>query len=252
MNKSRTPWTPEEDAVLTELYYKNLMPAEISAQIGRSVASVDTRRRKLGLDREFRFEKVPAPDDLRERARTMSVSQLVEFYDRSRSVISRWLHENKIPHIIGRRGKAIPKNFAFIAKTKTQAELARFYGTDPRTVRGWCLEVNVEPMTHRDAIVNRAQQLEKEAKEKAHEARREFSTKTKMVAADAAHYLRRYYRNVFRTDILMFEQSSKTWGDAYEIQHRGFNQYYVEGKGVLWLDDLIALAEARGFKQEGM
>ena len=252
MDKSRTPWTPEEDAVLTDLFYQKYSFVEISKKIGRSLAAIDTRRRRLGLDIEYKSQKFPMPDDLEERARTMSVSQLVEFYDKSRTVICRWLHENKIPHIIGRRGKAIPKNFALIAKTKTQAELARFYGTDPRTVRGWCLETNIQPMTHKDAVINRMQRYEDEVKEKAHEVRREFNTKTKMVAADAAHFLRRYYHNVFRTDILMFEQSSKTWGDAYEIPHRGFNQYYVEGKGVLWLDDLIKLAEAKGFKQEGM
>ena len=59
MSKSFTPWRPEEDAILTELYHKNLTYPQIAEVIGRSADAVDTRRRKIGLKREFVSHKSP-------------------------------------------------------------------------------------------------------------------------------------------------------------------------------------------------
>jgi hypothetical protein len=81
-------------------------------------------------------------------------------------------------------------------------------------------------------------------------ARREFNGRTKLMAAEAAHFLRRTHPSVHRADIKMYEQSSHTWGDVNNVPHRGINQYFVSGKGMMWLDDLIAYAQAKGFKMK--
>jgi hypothetical protein len=54
-------WTPEEDAKLKELYAANLMPAQIARAIGRTANAIDSRRRKLGLKRDFVPERAPSP-----------------------------------------------------------------------------------------------------------------------------------------------------------------------------------------------
>jgi hypothetical protein len=242
-------WRPEEDAKLKELYENNLMPAQIARAIGRTVSAVDSRRRKLGLTREFVMEVAPPPEDLAERIKTMNVSQLAQFYNRATSVIVRWMRELQLTRqVVGVRKKAVPANLAQTAEVMTQAELSRLYNTDPRTIRGWLQEAKVAAVTTQE----RNAQLTKPDPVKAEPAvevpRREFNGRTKLIAVEAAQFLRRSHQSVHRADIQMYEHTSQTWGDVHNVAHRGVNQYFVAGKGVMWFDDLIVYAETNGFK----
>lgn len=242
-------WTPEEDAKLKELYAANLMPAQIARAIGRTANAIDSRRRKLGLKRDFVPERAPPPDDLKERLLVMNVSQLVEHYGRARSVIVRWMRELQLERaVVGVRKRAIPANFHKMAPTMTRAELMRLYNTNFVTVRGWLEELGVTPLSMLDRRAQMAKPVPVKIEEECTVPRREFKGHIKLIAAEAAHFLRRTHACVHRADIAMYEQSSHTWGDVNNVSHRGINQYFVAGKGVMWLDDLIAYAETKGFK----
>jgi hypothetical protein len=242
-------WTPQEDAKLAELYAANLMPGQIARALGRTVNAVDSRRRKIGLKRDFVVEKTPPPDDLAERVKTMNMTQLVEHYGRARTVILRWMRELQLTQIMaGVRKKAIPANFHKMAVTMTRAELMRLYNTNHVTVRGWLEELGVTPLSMLERRAQIAKPVPIKIEEECTVPRREFKSHTKLIAAEAAHFLRRTHQSVHRADIQMYEQSSHTWGDVNNVPHRGVNQYFVSGKGVMWFDDLIAYAETKGFK----
>jgi hypothetical protein len=244
------PWRAEEDAILTELYHKNMTYAEIAQVLDRSADAIDTRRRKIGLKREFVSHKTPPPDDLREMARIMNVTQLVKHYGRIRSVVVRWMNELNLTEIVvSARGrhKSIPENFSKMAPTMTCAQLMRLYGSDRRTIKGWLKEMGLTPVskTERYAEVTKFVPADTEVEQTA--ARREFQGHTKLIAAEAANFLRRTHPSVHRADIRMYEQSAHTWGDVKNVPFRGVNQYFVAGKGIMWIDDLIAYAQTKGF-----
>ena len=251
MSKSFTPWRPEEDAILTELYHKNLTYPQIADVLGRSADAVDTRRRKIGLKREFVSHKSPPPDDLREMARTMNVTQLVKHYGRIRSVVLRWMDELKLTEVlVSSRGRkrSVPDNFHVMAPTMTCAALMRLYGSDRRTVKGWLKETGIASIPKTEWYAKTDTFVPDEVKGDEPVARREFSGHTKLIAAEAANFLRRTHPSVHRADIKMYEQSAHTWGDVKNVPFRGINQYFVSGKGIMWIDDLIAYAETKGFK----
>lgn len=253
MDNSFTPWSAEDDATLVDLYEKKLTHAQIAQALGRSIDAIDGRRRKLGLKRGVVIRKAQAPDDFEEMAKTMNMTQLAKHYGRVRSVIARWVEDLELTELaIDPRGrvKAIPHNFSKMAPTMTRAELMRLYNTDRITVMGWLKEVGISCQS----ITERRAQNAKAAPVKIEEdnlvVRREFTGRTKLVAAEAAKFLRRVHASVHRADIKMYEHSSHTWGDVKNVPHRGVNQYYVAGKGIMWLDDLIDYATSKGFKMK--
>lgn len=249
MDNSFTPWRPEEDAILIDLYENKLTHAQIAEALGRSVDAIDGRRRKLGLKRGVIIRRMLPPDDLAELSQTMNLTQLVKHYGRARSVVSRWMEELELTAIVtGGRKKAIPPTFCKMAPTMTRAELMRLYNADRITVMGWLKETGLTPMSRVDWLAQNAKPTPLKIEEDGEVARREFSGRAKMIAAEAARFLRRYHASVHRADIKMYEHSPHTWGDVKNVPHRGVNQYYVAGKGVMWLDDLIAYAETKGFE----
>jgi len=251
MSNSFTPWRAEEDAILTELYHKNLTYAQIAEVLDRSADAIDTRRRKIGLKREFVSHKSPPPDDLRELARTMNVSQLVKHYGRIRSVVVRWMNELQLTEVVvssSGRKRSVPDNFCTMAPTMTCAQLMRLYGSDRRTIKGWLKETGTTAVSKTERYAEITTRISVEIKKEELVARREFSGHTKLLAAEAAQFLRRTHPSVHRADIRMYEQSSHTWGDVKNVPYRGVNQYFVSGKGIMWIDDLIAYAQTKGFK----
>jgi hypothetical protein len=249
MVKRLSTWQPEEDAMLKELYENNMASEQIAQALGRTVESVDNRRRKTGLKRNFVLEKVPPPDDFVGMLNTMNVSQLMKHYGHARSVICRWIFELELTTIVrGGRKKVIPSNFDTVAPTMTCAELTRLYNANRATIVGWLRERGITPLSIWDRRELNANPVPAKTEEDTPATRRELSGRTKLVAVEAAKFLRRYHPSVHRADIKMFEHSSHTWGDVNNVPFRGVNQYYVAGKGIMWSDDLIAYAESRGFK----
>jgi hypothetical protein len=253
MDNSFTPWNAEDDATLIGLYENKLTHAQIAEMLGRSIDAVDARRRKLGLKRGVIIRKAQTPDDFEEMAKTMNMTQLAKHYGRVRSVIARWVEELELTEIIvDRRGtvKAIPHNFSKMAPTMTRAELMRLYNTDRTTIAGWLREVGISCQSITERRAQNATSVPTKIEDNGPVVRREFTGHVKLTAAEAARFLRRFHASVHRADIKMYEHSSHTWGDVNNVPHRGVNQYYVAGKGILWLDDLIAYATSKGFKMK--
>lgn len=253
MDNSFTPWQPEEDAILIELYENKLTHAQIAQALGRSVDAIDGRRRKLGLKRGTVIRRMPTPDDLLELAKTMNVTQLTKHYGRARSVVYRWMEELELTEVVvDQRGrtKTVPHNFQKMAPTMTRAELMRLYNTDRLTIIGWLREAGISCQSITERRAQNAKSAPVKIEEDGTVARREFNGRTKLVAAEAARFLRRFHSSVHRADIKMYEHSSHTWGDVKNVPHRGINQYYVAGKGIMWLDDLIDYATSKGFKMK--
>ena len=249
MDNSFTAWRPDEDAKLTGLYENNLTHAQIAQALGRSVDAVDSRRRKLGLKRDFVPRKAPPPEDFEEMAQTLNVTQLVKHYGRVKSVVTRWMYELQLTEIdTGKRKKVIPPTFCKMAPTMTRAELMRLYNANRMSVLGWLKETGITPLSKTEWREQSDNPAPLKIEEESTVPKREFNGQTKLIAAEAAHFLRRTHQSVHRADIRMYEQSSHTWGDVKNLPHRGVNQYYVSGKGVMWLDDLLAYAAIKGFK----
>lgn len=248
----RFDWTSEKEIRLAELFHQMLPPSKIAEELGVTAASVDSRVRKLGLTRPKKHPAYIVPDDFEERAKTMNITQLARFYERGRDTVTKWFKIKDIPcdENLAKRGKAIPKSFEKIATSLTRSDLAKFYNSDLRTIRGWLEETGITPLTPEEKRMREPVTAKDILDPTPQEPRREFKSKEKLIAAEAAQYLRRTHANIHRADILMFENSSQTWGDVNQIKHRGINQYYVSGKGVMWLDDLIAYAESKGYKQK--
>jgi hypothetical protein len=112
----------------------------------------------------------------------------------------------------------------------------------------WLKEVGITCQSITERRAQNAKPVPAKIEEDTPVARREFSGHMKLTAAEAAQFLRRFHASVHRADIKMYEHSSHTWGDVKNIPHRGINQYYVAGKGIMWLDDLIDYATSKGFK----
>jgi hypothetical protein len=251
MDNSFTPWRPEEDAILIELYENKLTHAQIAQALGRSIDAIDGRRRKLGLKRGVIIRRMLPPDDLAELSQTMNLTQLVKHYGRARSVVSRWMEELELTAIVtGGRKKAIPPTFCKMAPTMTRAELMRLYNADRTTIAGWLREVGISCQSITERRAQNATSVPTKIEDNGPVVRREFTGHVKLTAAEAARFLRRFHASVHRADIKMYEHSSHTWGDVNNVPHRGVNQYYVAGKGILWLDDLIAYATSKGFKMK--
>ena len=251
MDNSFTAWNAEDDATLIGLYENKLTHAQIADMLGRSIDAIDARRRKLGLKRGVIIRKASTPDDFQEMALTMNMTQLAKHYGRVRSVIARWVEELELTEIIvspAGRPKAIPHNFTKMAPTMTRAELMRLYNTDRLTVMRWLKEVGITCQSITERRAQNAASVPTKIEDNGPVVRREFTGHMKLTAAEAAQFLRRLHASIHRADIKMFEHSSHTWGDVNNVPHRGVNQYYVAGKGIMWLDDLIDYAKTKGFK----
>lgn len=72
--------------------------------------------------------------------------------------------------------------------------------------------------------------------------------------ADAAHYLRKFYPNVFTCALVLTEYGGEdrktvvTWGDKNGVMDGGRGHYYVHGPGVLTHDEVVSLALTHGWR----
>lgn len=66
--------------------------------------------------------------------------------------------------------------------------------------------------------------------------------------AQAAHYIRRWFSNVHRADILETE-TGITWGEMRGLPDKGKGKYFVGGLGIVANDDVVEIARARGWRE---
>ena len=90
----------------------------------------------------------PVPDDFAEVAPTMFINQLTKHYRTGLTVVYRWLKEtgvqtSKAPNPAQFKVLPVPADFAELAPTMVNAELARHYRSSYKTIRRWMEESGV-------------------------------------------------------------------------------------------------------------
>lgn len=179
-------------------------------------------------------QRRPMPADFRERALTLSLSQLYRHYGAGHSTVARWVREaNLRRNPRPPRTVRMPADFAEAARGLTIAQAATMFNCHTSTARRWFVLVGVVPkdtrhVTHRPVI------------------RAELDA---TVAGCAAQHLRRFYQNVHRADLRLTEGSRKTWGDEKGLPDGGRGFFYVAGLGTMPDYEMIALARDHGFEE---
>lgn len=253
---SNTPvrqWTPEQEATLLDMYNSGASWKEIAEKLECSIASAEARADKLGVIRRQAggVQPTPIPDDFTENAKVMTRTQLCQHYNVTPRTVWKWIYRLDADYI-DRKTYGIPADFSERAKEMTKAELGRHYIKDGSTIQRWLAALNITAKKYehpnagrRNKIVEeRVKRSQPEVKDWRHKV---FTNQMRSEAAAAAHFLRRHYGSVFRCDIKMWESKPGTWGDARGLFDHGRNQYFVSGKGTMWLDELIELARSHGF-----
>lgn len=180
-------------------------------------------------------QRRPMPADFRERARTMSLSQLYKHYEAGHSTVARWVREaNILRNPRPPRTVRMPADFAEHARGLTISQAATMFNCHTSTARRWFVLVGIVPKDTRHVVHRPVMRAELDA----------------TTAGRAAQYLRRFYPNVHRADLRLTEGSKRTWGDEKGLPDGGRGFFYVTGPGVIPEHEMIMLARDHGFEVE--
>ena len=131
----------------------------------------------------------------------------------------------------------VPTDFSVRGREMTLNEAAKHYGVTPAVVGRWRRESGIRYLPYGKTFV--VAQLPKNSVPKV----------ASDSAAQAAHHIRRWFRNVHRADILEREDGT-TWGELRGLPNKGKGLYYVDSMGVVPEADVIELARSRGWCRE--
>ncbi len=135
----------------------------------------------------------PVPDDFAQVAPTMFQSKLAKHYKTSEIAVKRWIKETGVKPMKGDnpskfKALPVPDDFAELAPTMFNAELARHYGSSYKTIRRWLTEAGVEAKHYKP----RPQRGSKAARSMANILPRQIiKTNVKSIYDEAADALRR-------------------------------------------------------------
>jgi len=201
-------------------------------RIGRPTLSVWTRQ--CGITRKERaMPRRPIPADFAEIAPTMLKADLRRHYVAGEDVIERWLHESGVsskPFQI-----AMPEDFHLYARM-TIDEICDALKCSRKMVSKWRRELGINLNRERAKPVRQVH-----AKKIIRPAAYRQTASAPMPLADAstagraADYLKRYFTPVCKSETI-----GKPKG-----------QYVVGGKGLMSIEDMITLAQAKGFEIDG-
>lgn len=148
-------------------------------------------------------------------------------YNASRTTISKWRRETGTvrPRIVAPRIE-MPSNFPILAPTMTRAEAIKRFKVSDNTLSRWLRETGTafKPWLRFTSSLPLVK----------------VPSGDVSLAGQAAHFLRRYYPNVYKAEIL---------SDAIrkQLPQRGSGMFVVGNKGVMIAADVIALAMDKGF-----
>lgn len=141
----------------------------------------------------------------------------------------------------------VPSDWATVAPTKIRKDLYEHYGVRKLPVDRWIRETGIEPMSRYARLVPVRQKPEKIVKQFIQWKPAVSRSVDWSSAGKAADYLRRYFANVHRCDIQLNVGSGKTWGDKRGVANHGKGFWNVDGKGVLNAEQVVCLAQEKGF-----
>ncbi len=181
----------------------------------------------------------PMPADFAKVAKGKSLSQMMKKYNAGTATIQRWRKEVGIePLPPGRFAeRPMPDDFRTRAASLSQNGAKLAYGACTETVRKWYREAGIKPSTKRGTNRN-SNTVNWGSRQPINFG----ATNDGSVAAAAANHLRRKgFANVYRATVLDLAKRR-------HLPDAGKHHYAVSGKGLLHQDEMIAIAQASGFR----
>jgi hypothetical protein len=246
-----------------ELYMSGANNVQLSFEFDLSVANIKEAVRSLGLPPRRRRD---VPTDLEDTIRELGVDRAFRHYKCSKSTLARWVKETGIGDKVRqfgidrqRKPLVIPADWHDIAPTMSIRQLSTHYRTSRARILSMIEQTGVttKPSARQIAEDRRARGeiVPKKAAPRGNGGglRRWFKPGRQSVGHPfsdverAANHLRRFSPNVFRCDILMFENKKVTWGHEHGVPDGGRRHYFVSGHGVIPTEQMVELARSKGF-----
>lgn len=250
----RHRWSEEEIRTLHIMMDDESSSKDIARVLDRTVESVENKRHQLNLKRRKLEDngKRPMPADFVEHYGKMSHDKLRLHYRCGSDSLYRWISESGVK--VGRptRPLVIPADWFELAPTMTRSEMRMHFCLGKTRLAALIQTTGIEPrkpMWMAEKAPDVKEKFKRGSLLQTIHAWRAPTVGTDL-ATNAAHYLRKFYSNVFRANIRMFDGNKQTWGDVHELPNSG-NDYYVVGRlGPMLLDDVVELARKNGFQSE--
>lgn len=218
---------------------------EIAHDLNISASYIPTLRRRYDLPRRDSAIRRPPPHDLAEVAAKLTLSEMRDHYHAHVNTIQRWLKDlgikSKAPSL-KREVPSLPRDFkerAAYMPVRGDRGLMSHYRVGRTIMEAWLREAGITPRARN----GREHRVKAKAKVAAFDANSEV--------AQAAHFLRKFYRNVHSTDIPVWEICDRgvanTWWRAKHLGVEASGKYYVSGVGIVREDWVIEKAYKKGW-----
>lgn len=240
---SRAPWPEQEVAKLRELFAAGMDDTAISNALGRTPKGIIHQRRKLGL---FTPNPPPAviPPDFAEWAADKTLYQIKRRFGigHGRAVELRKQYGLK-PQLKIKTKLPVPADFFAVAPTLTMTKARAHYGVHHNVIARWYAETGIESAVYVPKAAPKARKVAN-VNWGARQPVNFGNVGDGSIAHAAANHLRRIgFANVYRATVL--DRAARV-----HLPDEGKHHYAVSGRGFMHQDEMVALAEARGFGVE--
>ena len=221
----------------------NMSSYQLRVATGVSQSQVLRIRRRLDLP-PLSFKKPkPVPDDFREQfAELRTIRALIRHYRVASETIDAWIEACGFERPKARKEMRaqLPPDWFALAPTLTLEDAMHHFKLSKKIVQRMVSETGVKLLPYRNpqAVLYRMGRPMIRA-----------MGDTYNRADRAANYLRRIHANVHRADIKIDENGRATWGSERGLPARGQGYYNVSGIGVVTINEMMALAEAKGWSE---
>lgn len=255
-------WTDEQIERYREMYMAGATYQQLAFEFGVTYQSALELRRRKGMPERENWthpKRRTPPADLAEVIEKLGVTGARDHYTVGWATLRRWTLELGIKIDRTKRYKPvpvkkplIPEDWAVNAPKMFRKELAAHYRMSTKTVNKIIgltgIEAKKKVAKPKPALKPKHQRTAKWTGWRLPGWRtitEGSPATTHSIAAEAARFLRSFYSNVHRCDILMREGSNVTWGDEHKVPNHGKGWYRV-GPKTMTEFDMINHALERG------
>lgn len=247
-----------------KLYLEGMSYEDLSSHFRITIRYARVLRDRLGLPkRNVGIPQRATPSDFAEFVEAHGIAKAQSHFRAGWGTVYRWCDELGIPRTRRKPTKTRPKytvetpdDWAEVAPTMYKNQLTKHYGISMLQVTRLIEKTGIRAKltVHELAAMNgRKAKAAGRGRDKhqsvkwLHWRARAPSQPQRDVYDLAAGFLRRTFSNVFRCDILLYEGKRTTWGDEHGLPHHGRYHYCVGKLGPLERDNMLSVAEQRGF-----
>lgn len=169
------------------------------------------------------------PDDFAAVATKMTRDELREYYRVGWKALNRWIAETGVGPAVRPVKQMIPDGFADMARRLNTPRLSQIFGVSKSTCARWRNELGIKPPEHQQPMHGRL-----------YGTRMALRATSSTDTADAAHFLRRFYRYVHKI----------AYCDVRVRKNRNPENYLIPGRGEVKPAELIEMARARGWRSD--